>query len=583
MAAPTNADELVDVIRKSKLVEPARLDAYLTTHPGPHSSPSDLAKKMLAAGLLTQFHVDQLLRGKHRGYFLGKYKLLERIGMGGMGQVFLAEHTSMRRRAALKVLPPDMAADEFARERFMREARAVGQLDHPNLVKAFDVDSDQDVVFLVMEYIEGITLHDLVAKFGPLDPARAAHYLWQAACALSYISMNQLVHRDIKPANLIVDRMGVVKLLDLGLVRDVGGDNDLTRGQGVKILGTADYLAPEQAVDCSNVDIRADIYSLGATGYFLLTGKPPYPGDKVAQKLIAHQTKPIPQVVDHRADMPAELQAVLNVMLGKKPAHRYQSADELVAALQPWGDLQIAPPTDVEIPATIGMTSGNPASAVNLGSHLIKGIRSAASAAHSGSAIRYHMSDSNLTTTPRPAGGSNLRPPVPRTGAGSGRMGPAPAPPQALPTPAPTKPSATPSPIGTMPSPPVLPLPQPAAANPVKATPDSPGEFFAPILPAAVSYAGPLPVEETPALNPFKSVKPVAAPVPTPEPEPAKPPKKSWFRRWFSMALACSLTMAVAAWDVMLLTGGTARSAAPESLPSPAPSSTEAPLAANVP
>ena len=221
---------------------------------------------MIDAGLITKFHADQLLRGKHRGYFLGKYKLLERIGLGGMGQVFLAEHVSMRRQVALKVLPPEMSTNEYTRERFMREARAAGQLNHPNLVRAMDVDGEGEVLYLVLEYIDGVTLHDLVAQNGPLDPHRAANYLWQAANGLAYVNACGLIHRDVKPANILVDRLGVVKILDLGLVRSQVEDDDLTRGQGVKILGTADFLAPEQAIDCSSVDVRADLYALARLG-----------------------------------------------------------------------------------------------------------------------------------------------------------------------------------------------------------------------------------------------------------------------------------------------------------------------------
>src|SRR5262249_18856167 len=151
-------------------------------------------------------------------FFLGRYKVLDRIGLGGMGQVFLAEHREMRRRVALKVMPPDRTENQYARERFFREARAAGQLDHPNLVRAYDVDQDGSVIFLVMEFVDGISFQDLVARHGPLDPVRAVHYLWQAASGLGFLADRGMVHRDIKPANLLVDRNGVVKILDLGLV-----------------------------------------------------------------------------------------------------------------------------------------------------------------------------------------------------------------------------------------------------------------------------------------------------------------------------------------------------------------------------
>jgi serine/threonine protein kinase len=213
MPAPTTIPELLEVVRKSNLIESARLDAYLVTHPGPYETPAELCDRMQADGLITPFHARQLVRGKHRGFFLGKHKVLDRIGLGGMGQVFLAEHVTMKRRVAIKVLPPDRAENKFARERFLREARAAGLLDHPNLVRAFDVDADGDIIFLVMEFVDGISFHDLVSRFGPLDPARAGYYLWQAANGLAYLHAHGLIHRDIKPANLLV-RDGAIVVID---------------------------------------------------------------------------------------------------------------------------------------------------------------------------------------------------------------------------------------------------------------------------------------------------------------------------------------------------------------------------------
>ncbi len=407
MPAPTTVADLVQLVRKSNLIEPARLEAYLLTHPGPYANPAALANKMRADGLLSTFHVDQLLRGRYRGFFLAKYKVIDRIGLGGMGQVFLAEHVSMKRRVAIKVLPPDRAANEFTRERFLREARAAGQLDHPNLVRAFDVDVEGAVLFLVMEFVDGISFFDLVNRHGPVTPERAAYFLWQAANGLQYMSEQGLVHRDVKPANLLVDRLGVVKLLDLGLVRSQEETDSLTRGEGVKILGTADYLAPEQALDCSHVDVRADIYGLGATGYFLLTGKPPFVEQKVAQKLIAHQVRPVTPVHELRPDVPRELSAVIARMLAKRPADRYQTPAEVVEALDRWAVNPPPPPTEREIPAVAGSEVRASAASVNLSWTAIKASRSGSgpglavgSGGSSGSGIRY-ASDSNPRVGPK--------------------------------------------------------------------------------------------------------------------------------------------------------------------------------------
>jgi serine/threonine protein kinase len=390
MPAPNTVEELTELIRKSKLIPPAKLDAYLTTHPGPYESPAALAERLQTNGLLTPFHTDQLLKGKYRGFFLGRYRVLDRIGLGGMGQVFLAEHTGMLRRVALKVMPPERTDNHFSRERFFREARAAGQLDHPNLVRAFDVDQDGSIIFLVMEFVDGISLQELVVRHGALDPARAAHYLWQAAAGLGFLAQRGMVHRDIKPSNLLVDRNGVVKILDLGLVRSESETEDLTRGEGVKILGTADYLAPEQALDCSRVDGRADIYSLGATGYFLLTGKAPFEGAKVAQKLMAHQSKIVTPVHEIRSDVPVELSEAIARMLAKKPGDRFQTPAEVMEALEPWATTP-SPPTELEIP---GAGGGRPASAVELNLVLARraggSSLSSGSSASTGSAIRYH-------------------------------------------------------------------------------------------------------------------------------------------------------------------------------------------------
>ena len=364
MAAPKTTDDALEVLRRSNLLEPARLDAFLTVNPRGFAGPQELYDALRAGGHLTTFHVEQLLRGKYRGFFLGKYRILDRIGMGGMGQVFLAEHATMRRRVAIKVLPPDRADSAYSRERFLREARAAGQLDHPNIVRAFDFDAEGEVAYLVMEFVDGVTFQDLVEKAGPLDPARAAHYLLQVAHGLAYLHTHGLVHRDIKPANLLVDRQGVVKILDLGLVRSEADEDNLTRGEGVQILGTADYLAPEQAIDCSAVDARADLYSLGATAYFLLTGRPPFVAEKVSHKLLAHQMTTARPVTELRPDVPAGLSAVLQKLLAKKPGDRHANPSELIAALEPFvGELPPLPSED-EIPTTAGRLGAQPGTAL---------------------------------------------------------------------------------------------------------------------------------------------------------------------------------------------------------------------------
>src|SRR5713226_2805077 len=231
MPAPSTNDELLDLLRKSGVQEEKKLDAYLDKLRAGNTlprEPSKLAGYMVRDGLLTNFQAEQLLLGKWRRFNIGKYKVLERLGAGGMGSVYLCEHKLMRRRVAVKVLPTAKAEDPSSLERFYREARAVAALDHPNIVRAYDIDQDDNLHFLVMEYVDGASLQEIVKRVGSLDPTRAAHYMRQAALGLQHAhEVANLVHRDIKPGNILVDRSGTVKVLDMGLARffhDEGAD-----------------------------------------------------------------------------------------------------------------------------------------------------------------------------------------------------------------------------------------------------------------------------------------------------------------------------------------------------------------------
>lgn len=349
MPVPTCTRDVAELLRKTRLLADEQIDGYLAQHDGA-DDPAAVLEKMRDDGLLTPFQADQILKGRHKGFILGKYRLLDRIGMGGMGQVYLAEHMTMRRRVAVKVLPPNRSENPFARERFLREARAAALLEHPNLVRAHDLETDGDVTYLVMDYIDGTTLHDLIMRRGPQPVVRVAHFLKMVAQGLQAVHERLLVHRDIKPANLLMDRVGVVRLLDLGLVRSELDDDALTRGEGAKVVGTADYLAPEQAVSSSKVDGRADLYALGCTAYFLLTGEPPFQAEKLSQKLIAHQVaepKPLHQI---RPEVPVEFSEVIMKLLAKKPEDRHQSAAEVIAKLLPWTSEPYPEPTLEDFP-----------------------------------------------------------------------------------------------------------------------------------------------------------------------------------------------------------------------------------------
>jgi len=335
------------LVRKSGVLDEQRLNDYLAQTVVP-TDPNRLAEQMVRDSLLTAFQAEKLLLGRWRGFTIGKYKVLERLGSGGMGNVYLCEHKFMHHRVAVKVLANVNAADPALVERFYREARAAA-LEHPNIVHAHDVDQDNDLHFLVMDYVDGSNLQSVVQQRGPLEVRRAANYVWQAALGMQHAHEAGLVHRDIKPSNLLVDRSGTVKVADLGLARFATEEGQVLT-EGV-MLGSVDYLAPEQALDSHGVDIRADVYGLGATFYFLLTGVPPFAEAKNApRKLIAKQTQAPRPVRTLRPAVPHDLAAVVEKMMARDPADRYATPAEVAAALEPWTGGSILPPPESEMP-----------------------------------------------------------------------------------------------------------------------------------------------------------------------------------------------------------------------------------------
>lgn len=271
---------------------------------------------------------------------LSNYELGDRIGAGGMGTVFRATHVFLGRTVAIKFISPEVLSDPEAVLRFAHETRAIGALDHPNIVRATDAGCENGVHFLVTEYVEGEDLAQLVKRRGPLSVADACEVICQAATGLAHAHERGLVHRDIKPSNLRIDRTGVVKLLDFGLARMTAGQTMLTNtGQ---IVGTLDFVAPEQLNDAHNVDGRADIYSLGCTLWFLLTGMPPFSGP-------AYST-PVSKIKGHMADhpvspaiqngkLPSTVLKALHRMMSKEPSERYASPSQVVAELAPYAKL----------------------------------------------------------------------------------------------------------------------------------------------------------------------------------------------------------------------------------------------------
>jgi serine/threonine protein kinase len=354
MEPPRTGSALVELLRKSELMDGARLNAYVEGRgpDGVAADPRRAARSLIRRGLLTQFQAAQLLRGKWRGFTLGKYKVLERLGTSANSNVYLCEHRLMKRRVAIKVLTTVRAEDPGALARFHREARAAAALDHPNIVHAYDSDREGDLHFIVMEYVDGFSLQEIVTRHGALDFRRAADYVRQAAAGLQHIHESGLLHRDVKPGNLLLDREGVVRILDLGLARFYHDHKDVLtqKYDSNNILGTADYLSPEQARDSHDVDTRTDVYSLGATFYFLLSGQPPFEGKTLTQKLLGHQTKDPAPLREVRPEVPEELVAVVARMMAKDPAQRYQTPAEVALVLAAWVGGPVPPPPAEHMP-----------------------------------------------------------------------------------------------------------------------------------------------------------------------------------------------------------------------------------------
>lgn len=359
MAVVTTIDNFLDVVRKSKLLDDEKFTQFieeLSTIEPPLERPEQIAQRLYHEGLLSYFQSKQLLQGRWRRFIIGqKYRLIELIGQGGMGAVYLCEHMTLKRPVAVKVMPEEKVKAPGALERFQREARAIAQLDHNNIVRAFDMGCDEGVHFMVMEYVDGVNLERLVSKHfqGKGMPlSRAAYFIMQTALALQHAHEIGWIHRDIKPANILVDRQGGVKLLDLGLSRLFEGDTDqLTKkfDEG-SVLGTADYIAPEQALDVSSADIRSDIYGLGCTLYYLLAGRTPFHNGSVAQKLVWHQTKYPDHIHTVRPDLPEEINQIIFRMIAKKKEDRFKEPMDLAEALAPYITEDIGPPAQEEVP-----------------------------------------------------------------------------------------------------------------------------------------------------------------------------------------------------------------------------------------
>jgi serine/threonine protein kinase/WD40 repeat protein len=334
--APVSLDEFRRAAQELGLIPAFELERFVAAAKG---GVPDLARALVRAGKLTPYQAGALSQGKARGLLIGNYFILDKLGAGGMGVVFKARHRRLGRIVALKILPPTLARDKDLLSRFRREVDVAARLSHPNIVSVLDANEDRGVQFMTMEYIEGNDLDRLVRHGGVLPVDQALDCVIQAARGLEAAHAQGIVHRDIKPANLMIDGSGTLRVLDLGLARLVEASNpfsDTAAGPLTRsgtYMGTIDFMAPEQGVDSRRVDHRADIYSLGCTLCYLLTGRPPFDGSTVLARLMAHQERSPSSLLVARPDLPASADAVYLTMMAKKPGDRPASMSEVIEQL----------------------------------------------------------------------------------------------------------------------------------------------------------------------------------------------------------------------------------------------------------
>ncbi|NND99364.1 MAG: protein kinase [Pirellulaceae bacterium] len=348
---PISEADFVHNLRRSGLLPPTELDQFLDDlswdRSKSGSDSSGLAKRLIHNHKLTPFQARLLLRGRWKGLVLGNYTILDKLGQGGMGSVFKARHSRMGRVVCLKVVNAAGRQSQDVIDRFRNEARALASLTHPNIVVAHDANEANGIPYLVMEYIDGDDLSKRVKKEGPLSASEILDIAQQTAEALGYAHGQGVIHRDVKPHNIVVSHDPdsdtlLVKVLDLGLARfsTLVTDNPdasilaAMTNTGV-VIGTVDYMSPEQALDSRNADERSDIYSLGCTLYYLSVGRPPFEGETVMQRLVAHrESRPQSLCSYLKSDITPEFNAVIQKMLAKEPANRYQNMNEVLDDLQ---------------------------------------------------------------------------------------------------------------------------------------------------------------------------------------------------------------------------------------------------------
>lgn len=358
-----SSGNLVDVLRESALLSREQLRELVHLASGRCSEARPLAKTLVQRGWLSIFQINQILAGRGNELVIGPYHVLDRLGQGGLSSVYRARHSVHHWDVALKVIQPEVIANAEGRRQFLSEMEAMARLEHPNIVQFCDADEVGDTFYYAMEYVEGTDLGKYVRLMGLLPVAEACEYIRQTALGIQHAHERNLVHRDIKPVNLYlthvlsparessgrstrhgakapVKKSALIKILDWGLVslrspRGVAGEKmveHLAKG----VIGTADYLSPEQARNAEAVDIRGDIYSLGCTFYYLLTGQAPFPDGSLMQKLVKHQNAEPEPLASFRDDLPPEVSLILKRMMAKQPEHRFQTPAGVALALLPF-------------------------------------------------------------------------------------------------------------------------------------------------------------------------------------------------------------------------------------------------------
>ena len=358
------ADRFVQMLARSGVIDREDLRRHIDA--GPLEIQTDsrkLADYLIEQKQLTQFQASKILKGTWQGLVLGPYRVLAPLGRGGMGSVYLARNTrvlpstlsdkpNIPGLVALKVLPPKRAKKEDRTlARFLREMEMCQRVSHPHVTQTFEASEIQGVYFIAMEYIRGMSLSQVVKDRGTLPVPRAARYFSEVAAGLAHAHEKGIIHRDLKPSNLMVTPNGHAKILDLGLAlavdEELPADKMIVGGQGY-VVGTMDYIAPEQVEDPTQVDFRADLYAIGCSLYFALTGQPPFPGGTSQQKMKRHTSEIAEPVSEMNPTIPVAFARIVEKLMAKDPARRYRSAEQLRDVLLPWVEGDVEKPMDVD-------------------------------------------------------------------------------------------------------------------------------------------------------------------------------------------------------------------------------------------